>query len=89
MPKPKEEVYSEEQNAARMLTVDEAREFINQYDWTFAKTMPWCPHRYVVRRNVDNDKFVGFVKLIREVLSNTRTYITEFTGKIHQLVTRS
>jgi hypothetical protein len=41
------------------------REFINQYEWTFAKTMPWCPHWYVVRRNVDNDKFVGFVKLIR------------------------
>ena len=60
-----QEVYSEEQNAARMLTVDEAREFIKRYDWTFAKTMPWCPHWYVVRRNVDNDKFVGFVKLIR------------------------
>jgi len=65
MPRPEEEVYSEEQNAARMLTVDEAREFINQHEWTFAKTMPWCPHWYVVRRNVDNDKFVGFVKLIR------------------------
>jgi hypothetical protein len=28
--------------------------------------MPWAPHEYIVRRNVDNDKFVAFVKLIRE-----------------------
>jgi hypothetical protein len=59
-------VNSEEQNAARALTVDAARAFIGQCECTFAKTMPWAPHEYIVRRNVDNDKFVGFVKLIRE-----------------------
>jgi hypothetical protein len=59
-------VNSEVQNAARALTVDAARAFIGQCEWTFAKTMPWAPHEYIVRRNVDNDKFVGFVKLIRE-----------------------
>ena len=48
------------------LTVDEAREFISQNKWTFAKTMPWAPHEYIVRAKVDNDKFVGFVELIRE-----------------------
>jgi hypothetical protein len=37
-------VSRKEQNAARVLTVDEAREFINQYEWTFTKIMPWCLH---------------------------------------------
>jgi hypothetical protein len=66
MPWPKQEAYTEEQNAARPLTIEEAREFIGQVQWTFAKTMPWAPHEYIVRRNVENDKFVGLVKLIRE-----------------------
>jgi transcriptional regulator with XRE-family HTH domain len=52
-------------NAARALTIDEAREFISQCEWTFAKTMPHAPHEYIVRRKVENDKFVGLVKLIR------------------------
>jgi hypothetical protein len=58
--------YPEEENAAPALSIDEARAFIESCTWTFAKTMPWAPHEYLVRRNVDNDKFVGLVKLIRE-----------------------
>ena len=65
MPRKEAEKYTEEQCAARMLSLDEAREFIQANEWTFAKTMPHLPHWYMVRRNVNNDKFVGFVKLIR------------------------
>ena len=40
-------------------------EFIENNKWTYAKTMPWQPHWYVVRKNCDNIKFVQFVLYIR------------------------
>ena len=65
MPWPKQDKYTEEQCSAPALTLDEAKQFIADNKWTFAKSMPLVPHEYVVRRNVDNDKFIGFVKLVR------------------------
>ena len=29
--------------------IDKIREFIARCQWTFAKTMPWAPHEYIVR----------------------------------------
>lgn len=47
-------------------TIEDARGFIRQQQWTFAKTMPEAPHCYVVRQKVANDAdFDRFVRLIR------------------------
>ena len=27
---------------------DRLREMISRCQWTYAKTMPWCPHEYIV-----------------------------------------
>lgn len=46
---------------------DEIDEFIAENRWTFAKSMPWLPHEYVVRERVRNEtRFVNFVLHIRE-----------------------
>ena len=38
---------------------------IADLNWTFAKTMPWIPHWYVVRdRDVDRDTFKRMVRVI-------------------------
>ena len=29
--------------------IQKLREMIARCQWTFAKTMPWCPHEYIVR----------------------------------------
>ena len=47
------------------MDLDEARQFINECYWTFAKTMPQSPHDYIVRGKVDAEKFYRFVELIR------------------------
>ena len=41
------------------------RGFIESVRWTFAKTMPKWPHEYIVRKNVDRNLFVQFVRFIR------------------------
>lgn len=33
------------------LNYDKLRSMIARCQWTFAKTMPWCPHEYIVRGN--------------------------------------
>jgi len=48
------------------MTDKEIHDFINQRTWTFAKTMPWCPHFYTVKQGVDDDPFYKFAKHIRE-----------------------
>lgn len=41
-------------------------QFIKSQEWRFAKTMPKCPHWYVVRgKGPSEDDFVGFVRHIR------------------------
>jgi hypothetical protein len=39
--------------------------FIEEQQWTFAKTMPEWPHEYIVRDRVDEGLFVRLVEHIR------------------------
>ena len=42
-------------------------EFVEAHDWTFAKSMPWTPHEYLLRKNAVSEKlFEGAVKAILE-----------------------
>ena len=41
------------------------RDFVDDAEWTFAKTMPEWPHEYIVRERVDEDLFVTLVRHIR------------------------
>lgn len=43
------------------------REMISRCQWTFAKTMPWCPHEYIVRGKcpLKDEEFVYFVNMQR------------------------
>ena len=58
----------------------ELNTFVQAHAWTYAKTMPQCPHEYVVRKNVaDDDSFCRFVMTIR------RFGVDEpFYSKIHR-----
>ena len=49
------------------LTIDDARAYIAEVRWQFAKTMPQWPHEYTVRvwRPELDAQFCEFVKLIR------------------------
>ena len=42
---------------------DKLREMIARCTWTFAKTMPWCPHEYIVREKcpLSDAEFLYFV----------------------------
>ena len=42
---------------------DRLREMIARCQWTFAKTMPWCPHEYIVRGKcpLSEDEFLYFI----------------------------
>lgn len=44
---------------------DNLKEFVASVKWTFAKTMPKCPHEYIVRDRVDANLFVQLVQHIR------------------------
>jgi len=49
------------------MTADEARELIHSLDWTYAKTMPWVPHWYIVRdRDLDGERFENLVRCLRD-----------------------
>lgn len=40
--------------------------FIEQHHWIYAKTMPKCPHEYVVRQHLNDDRaFFRFAMTIR------------------------
>ena len=43
------------------------REMIARCQWTFAKTMPWCPHEYIVREKcaLTEEEFHYFVDMQR------------------------
>ena len=43
----------------------ELRRFVDEVQWTFAKTMPEWPHEYIVRARVDEALFERTVKHIR------------------------
>lgn len=52
--------------AGRTMSVDEAREFIGDWTWTYAKTMPQWPHEYIIKqaRPDQAERFEAFVHLI-------------------------
>jgi hypothetical protein len=54
---------------------DELKEFINNTQWTFAKTYAasW-PHHYIVRKRVDESLFVKMVQHIRHFGYEGRFY---------------
>ena len=43
------------------------REMISRCQWTFAKTIPWAPHEYIVRgkRPLTEEEFLYFVGIQR------------------------
>jgi hypothetical protein len=45
----------------------ELQDFVNNEEWTFAKTIQKWPHEYIVRERVDE---VFFVKLVEHIRSN-------------------
>jgi len=49
------------------MTLDEAREFVAQVQWTFAKSVPDHPHSYLVRAKLEPElqaAFDAYVELI-------------------------
>ena len=44
------------------------REMIARCQWTFAKTMPWVPHEYIVRGKcpLAEEEFIYFVNMQRD-----------------------
>ena len=50
------------------LNYDKLREMIARCQWTFAKTMPWAPHEYIVRGKcpLTDEDFVYFVEMQRQ-----------------------
>ena len=46
---------------------DKLREMIGRCQWTFAKTMPWAPHEYIVRGKcpLTEEEFVYFINMQR------------------------
>ena len=49
-----------------LLTEAAAEKFIDQANWTFAKTMPKWPHEYAVRDQNDAAEFEDFVRYIKQ-----------------------
>ena len=43
------------------------RDMIARCEWTFAKTMPWCPHEYIVRGKcpLTEEEFLYFIEMQR------------------------
>ena len=58
----------------------ELKEFIDNTNWTFAKTYAdtW-PHHYIVRKNVDDDLFAKVVQHIRRFGYEGRFYKMKIT----------
>lgn len=46
---------------------DKLQEMITRCKWTFAKTMPWCPHEYIVRGKcpLSEEEFQYFIEMQR------------------------
>jgi hypothetical protein len=47
--------------------IEKLREMIARCEWTFAKTMPWCPHEYIVRGKcpLSEEEFLYFIGMQR------------------------
>jgi len=48
-----------------MLDENQAKQFIEQANWTFAKTMPQWPHEYTVKNQNVVSEFEEFVRYIQ------------------------
>ena len=61
---------------------EKLRELVARCEWTFAKSMPWCPHEYIVREKcpLTEDEFVHFVNMQRNYGNVERwgMYITPY-----------
>lgn len=55
-----------EDQPVRAMTLGEARAFIDDQHWTYAKTMPQWPHEYIIKwhRPEQAERFTAFVRLI-------------------------
>lgn len=51
----------------KQVNYDKLREMIARCEWTFAKTMPWCPHEYIVRGKcpLTEEEFLYFIDMQR------------------------
>jgi hypothetical protein len=52
-----------------MITDEAAKsliEMVNELKWTYAKTMPWCPHFYIVRNPAIEERYVKLWNAINE-----------------------
>lgn len=57
------------------MSITELSAFVEANAWTYAKTMPQCPHEYVVRKNIQKDEdFCRFVMTIRRNGYDERYY---------------
>jgi hypothetical protein len=57
---------SVETTSAEMMTPAEAVALVGSLTWTYAKTMPFAPHWYIVRdRDLDTGRFEQLVRHIR------------------------
>ena len=43
------------------MTESQVIEFLESHTWTFAKTMPWIPHWYIVRKESKNEEIFELV----------------------------
>lgn len=52
--------------AEQMMTRAELIKALEGAEWVFARTMPWCPHEYTLRKTwADDGRFVAAVEAIR------------------------
>lgn len=49
------------------LDYEKLRDMISRCQWTFAKTMPWAPHEYIVRGKcpLSEEEFLYFIDMQR------------------------
>jgi hypothetical protein len=45
---------------------EEFAAFVGMHRWVFARTMPWNPHEYTLRRNTNDATFEAAVRYIRQ-----------------------
>ena len=57
---------------------NDLRHFVNEEQWTYAKTMPKWPHEYLVRERVDEGLFERLVRHIRSNGYEGRFYGRKF-----------
>jgi len=53
------------------LNDDQLREFVNSFNWTYAKTYAKvCPHEYIVKDKISKDNHELFEKVVRYIREN-------------------